>query len=79
MIGYSKEVFKQLPGKIMFGNGVSWTCLISLNLRRNKSREYILEMMKIQPEIIELLCDLPVSASLTIQRDIQGEWRSFTH
>lgn len=72
MTGYSKDVFKQLPGKIMFRNGVSWTCLISLNLRRNKSREYILERMTIQPEIIELLGDLPVSVGLAIRRDIRG-------
>ena len=28
MTGFSKDTFKQIPGKIMFGNGVSWTCLI---------------------------------------------------
>ena len=72
MTGYSKDTFKQIPGKIMFGNGVSWTCLISLNLRRNKSKEYVLERMTVQPEIIELLRDLPVSAGLAIQRDIRG-------
>jgi len=35
MTGYSKDVFKQLPGKIMFGNGISWTCLISLDLKND--------------------------------------------
>ena len=72
MTGYSKDVFKQLPGKIMFGNGISWTCLISLNLRRNVKKEYILERMQIQPEILELLRDLPVSVGLAIRRDIRG-------
>ena len=71
MTGYSKDTFKQIPGKIMFGNGISWTCLISLNLRRNRSTEYILERMTVQPELVELLRDLPVSAGLAIRRDIR--------
>ena len=43
--GYSKDVFKQIPGKIMFGNGISWTCLISLDLRRDSQKNYVLEKM----------------------------------
>ena len=70
--GYSKDVFKQLPGKIMFGNGISWTCLISLDLRRDNRKNYILEKMTVQPEIIDLLSDLPVSTGLEIWRDIRG-------
>jgi hypothetical protein len=58
MTDASKDKFKQIPGKIMFGNGVSWTCLISLDLRRNKKKEYILERMSVQPELIEFLRDL---------------------
>ena len=30
-----------LKGKIMFGNGVSWTCIISLDLSYKKDKEYI--------------------------------------
>ena len=30
--GQFKDTWKQIPGKIMFGNGISWTCLISLDL-----------------------------------------------
>ena len=55
LYGYSKDVFKQVPGKIMFKNGISWTCLISLDLRRDSRKNYILERMTVQPEIIELL------------------------
>ncbi len=55
MTDASKDKFKQIPGKIMFGNGVSWTCLISLDLRRNKKKEYILEKMSVQPELIVLI------------------------
>ena len=70
--GYSKDVFKQIPGKIMFGNGISWTCLISLDLRRDSRENYLLEKMSVQPEIIDLLRDLPVSAGLAIRRDVRG-------
>ena len=55
----------------MFGNGVSWMCLISLDLKRNK-KEYILERMTIQPEILELLLNLLVSDGLAIRRDNRG-------
>jgi len=72
MTNASKDTFKQIPGKIMFGNGVSWTCLISLDLRRNKRKEYMLERMTVQPELLDLLRDLPVSAGLAIRRDIRG-------
>ena len=74
----SKDTFKQIPGKIIFGNGVSWTCLISLDLRRNKRKEYILERMTVQPELLDLLCDLPVSAGLAIRRDIRGVEEFYT-
>ena len=30
--GQFKDTWKQIPGKIMFSNGISWTCLISLDL-----------------------------------------------
>ena len=39
MTGVSKDKFKQIPGKIMFGNGISWTCLISLDLKRKKRKK----------------------------------------
>ena len=67
MTGFSKDTFKQIPGKIMFGNGVSWTCLISLDLKRNKRKEYVLERMTVQLEMLGLLRDLPVSAGLAIR------------
>ena len=72
MTGVSKDKFKQIPGKIMFGNGISWTCLISLDLKRNKRKEYVLERMTVQPELLEFLRDLPVSAGLAVQRDVRG-------
>ena len=72
MTDFSKDTFKQIPGKIMFGNGVSWTYLISLDLRRNKRKEYVLERMTVQPELLGLLRDLPVSAGLAIRRDFRG-------
>ena len=60
--GQSKDIWKQVPGKIMFGNGVSWTCLISLDLKMTKRGDYMLEKMVVQNRILDLLHDLPVSA-----------------
>ena len=38
--GYSKDVWKQIQGKVMFGNGVTWMCLISLYLSVDRRKEY---------------------------------------
>ena len=70
--GQLKDVWKQIPGKIMFGNGVSWVCLISLDLKLDDKYDYVLEKMFIQPGILEILHDLPVSAGLSIRRDVRG-------
>ena len=64
--GLTKDTWKQVPGKIMFGNGISWTCLIFLDLKLNERAEYVLEKMEVQDGIVELLCDLPVSSGLAI-------------
>ena len=70
--GYMKDTWKPIPGKIMFGNGITWTCLISLDLERDERFRYIVRRMKVQPEILDLLRDLPVAAGLAVRRDLQG-------
>ena len=70
--GYLKDEWKQIPGKIMFGNGITWTCLISLDLEQDEMYNYVVKKMEIQSEILELLRDLPVSAGLGIRRDLLG-------
>ena len=67
-----KDVWRLIPGKIKFGNGISWVCIISLNLERNRGGEYILEKMTVQPGILDLLQYLPVSAGLGVRRDVRG-------
>ena len=70
--GLTKDIWKQVPGKIMFRNGISWTCLISLDLKMTEKREYLLEKMTVQEGILELLRDLPVSSGLAIRRYVGG-------
>ena len=45
--GWFKDVWKQVPGKIMFRNGTTWTCLISLDLRTTEQGDYLLEQMTV--------------------------------
>ena len=33
--GISEDCWKQMPGKVMFGDGLSWTAIISLPYKRN--------------------------------------------
>ena len=50
----------QLPAKIMFGNGLSYCVIISINLERNSRGEYLVQRIKVQDEVINLLESLPV-------------------
>ena len=74
---FGKDGWKQIPGKIMIGNGISWVCIISLNMSRNHRGEYYLERMEVQPDILDLLRCLPVSAGLGVRRDVRGCRSSF--
>jgi len=69
---HSKDIWKQVPEKIISWNGVYWMCLISLGLKMDRKKDCIMEKMSVQPEIMELLCELPVSAESAIRGDIRG-------
>ena len=51
-----------LKGEFMFGNGGYWMFLTSLDLSYNKDKEYVLKEMSVQPGIIDILREPPVSA-----------------
>ena len=70
--GIEKDSWKQIPGKIMIGNGLTWMFVISLNLRRDNTGSYLVERMKVQDGLVCILGDLPVSAGLGVRRDIRG-------
>ena len=76
--GYGKDDWRQIPGKIMFGNGITWACMISLDFSRNRRDEYLLREMSVQRGIVELLRDLPVSARLGVRRDVRGVEEFYT-
>ena len=61
----------QLPTKIMFGNGMSYCVIISINLERNSRGEYMIQRIEVQDEIINLLESLPVCTGLGVRGDIQ--------
>ena len=39
----------QTPGKIMFCDGLSWTAIISLQYKRKRDGDYLIERIKVQP------------------------------
>ena len=55
----------------MVGNGISWTLIIFINYVRNELRQYYVRRMEVQPEILELLRDIPVCTGLGVRRDIK--------
>ena len=58
--------WKQTLGKIMFGNGLSWTAIISLPYKRNRDGDYLIERIKVQPRLLEVLRDLPVCTGVGV-------------
>ena len=63
---------KHTPGKIMFGDGLTWCAIISLPYRRYKNGEYILERIRLQPRLLQVLRDLPVCTGVGVRRDVAG-------
>ena len=70
--GIQEDGWKQTPGKIMFGDGLSWCAIISLPYWRNKNGDYIMERIIPQPRLLEVLRDLPVCTGVGFRRDVTG-------
>ena len=56
----------------MFGDGLSWTAIISLPYKRNRDGDYLIERIKVQPPLLEVLRDLPVCTGVGVRRDVVG-------
>ena len=72
LVKYGADEYRQIPGNIMFGNGITWMAVNSLDMHTNKDGIYFLEQMSVQQGILELVRNLPVSAGLGIRRDVRG-------
>ena len=57
--GLLENSWKQMLGKTMFGDGLSWCATISLPYRRNQRGDYVVERIWVQPRLLEVLRDLP--------------------
>ena len=47
--GLLEDSWKQTPGKIMFGDGLTWCAIISLPYRRNHEGNYIVDRIRVSP------------------------------
>ena len=56
----------------MFSNGLTWWGIISLPYRRNRKRDYIVERIRPQPRVLQVLRDLPVCTGVEVRRDVVG-------
>ena len=56
----------------MFGNGLCWCVIISLSYWRYKDGEYLVERIVLQPELLEIIRDLPVCTGVGVRRDVTG-------
>ena len=70
--GLQDDERKQTPGKIIFGDGLTWWAIISLPYRRNRNGDYKVERIRPQPRILQVLRDLPVCTGVGVRRDEVG-------
>ena len=68
--GFSKDEWKQLPVKTMFGNGLSYVLIISINLERDRYDSYILSRIRVQDSIIKFLNSVPLCTGLGVKDDV---------
>ena len=76
--GFNDDKWKQLPALIMIGNGTSWALMISLDLEVVSMYYYQFKRMKIQPELLELLQNLPVCVGLGVKGDVHEVEQFYT-
>ena len=70
--GLLEDSWKQTPGKIMFDDSLSWCTIISLPYWRNRNGDYIVERVRVQPQLLQVLRDLPVCTGVGVRRDVVG-------
>ena len=70
--GLIEDYWKQTPGKIMFGDGLTWCAIISLPYWRNHLGDYVVERIRVQPRLLEVLRDLPTCPGVRVRRDVAG-------
>ena len=56
----------------MFGDGLTWTGIISLPYKRDKNGDYLICRIIVQPRLLEVLKDLPVCTGVGVRRDVVG-------
>ena len=70
--GIREDGWKQTPGKIMVGDGLTWMGIISLPYKRNRNGDYLISRIEVQPRLLEVLKDLPVCTGVGVRRDVVG-------
>ena len=68
--GFPKDEWKQLPVKTMFGNGLSYVLVLSINLERDQYDSYILSRIRVQDWIINFLNSVPLCIGLGVKEDV---------
>ena len=70
--GIREDGWMQTSGKIMFGDCLTWTGIISLPYKRDKNGDYLISRIVVQPRLLEVLKDLPVCTGVGVRRDVVG-------
>ena len=70
--GIHEGGWKQIPGKIMFGDGLNWCVIISLPYWRNRNGDFIMERIIPQSKLLDVLRDLPICTGVGVRRDVVG-------
>ena len=56
----------------MFSDVLNWRTIISLPYKRNHRGDYIIERIRVQPCLLDVLRDLPACTGVGVRRDVMG-------
>ena len=65
-----EDCWKQLPTKIMIGDSITYTLIISLDFQRNKAGEYLVQRMSVQEKLLDFFEDIPVGVGLGVASNV---------
>ena len=71
------DKWRQIPVRIMIGNGVSWTFQIRLNLE-TMGKNYVIIKQSVSTEVLDLIRSIPVCTGLGVKSDVEDVERFYS-
>ena len=71
----AEDRWKQLPAKIMIGDGIMFMLFISLEFQRDRNGDYLVQRVCAQEELLDFHVEIPVCVGLRVESDVaDAKW-----